>query len=128
MLDFGDAVTVQTYRVAVESREAFRLDDVLGYRTTAAHFPRTEFGCDFGWVRIGDSPRRVYAAPNEQQAWVIPPSHPGKTGYLTQIDDKESWFVQRIAADDGEQIGSIPVMSTYERRAHTNLPPRRERE
>jgi hypothetical protein len=69
----------------------------------------------------------VYAAPNERKAWFIPPSHPGKTEYLVQLNDAESWVVRRIAAGDVERIGPIPAMSTYERRAHTNLPPRRER-
>jgi hypothetical protein len=76
-------------------------------------------------VRIGDSPRRVYAAPNEQQAWVIPPSHPGKTEYLVRLDDEESWVVRRIAAGDVERIGPIPATSTYERRSHKALPPRK---
>jgi hypothetical protein len=124
-LDFGDAVTVQTYCVVVKSREVFRLDDVLGYRTTAAHFPQTEFGCDFGWVRISDVPRRVYAAPSERKAWVIPPSHPRKTEFLVRLDDEESWFGRRIAAGDGEWIGPIPATSTYKRRGHQHLPPRK---
>jgi hypothetical protein len=75
----GDAVTVETYRVPVESPTAFQYSTVLGYRAGTAEVPETQLGCDFGWVRIGDSPRRVYAAPNEQQAWVISLSHPGKT-------------------------------------------------
>lgn len=87
--------------------------------------PLTPLGYDFGWVRIGDVPRRVYAAPNEQKAWLIPPSHPGKTEYLVRLDDEESWFVRRIAAGDVERIGPIPATSTYERRSHKALPPRK---
>ncbi len=124
-LTVEDAVTFANYRVPIESRDAFRLDDGLGYRAGAAHVPEVEFGFDFGWVRIGDVPRRVYAAPNEQTAWVIPPSHPGKTEYLTRIDDVDSWFVQRIAAGDVERIGPIPATSAYERRGYQQLPPRK---
>lgn len=124
-LSLGDAVTFETYRVPVESPAAFQYSEVLGYRAGAAHIPLTHLGYDFGWVRIGDMPRRIYAAPNEQTAWLIPPSHPGKTEYLTRIDDVDSWFVQRIAAGDVERIGPIPSTSTYERRRYQQLPPRK---
>jgi hypothetical protein len=77
-------------------------------------------------VWIWDVPRRVYAAPNERKAWLILPSHPGKTEYLVWLDDEESWVVRRIAAGDGERIGPIPATSTYERRSHKELPPRKE--
>ncbi len=114
----GDAVTFANYRVPVGSPTAFQYSEVLGYRAGAAAVPLTPLGYDFGWVRISDVPRRVYAAPNEQTAWVIPPSHPGKTEFLVRLDDEESWFGRRIAAGDGERIGSIPASSTYERRGY----------
>lgn len=122
----GDAVTFETYRVPVESPTAFQYSEVLGYRAGAADVPLTQLGYDFGWVRIGDVPRRVYAAPNERKAWVIPPSHPGKTEYLVRLDDEESWVVRRIVAGDVERVGPIPSTSTYERRLYQALPPRKE--
>ncbi len=120
-LSLGDAVTFANYRVPVESPTAFQYSDVLGYRAGTADVPLTRLGYDFGWVRIGDSPRRVYAAPNEQQAWLIPPSHLGKTEYLVRVEDEESWVVRRIAAGDVERIGLIPATSTYERRRYQQL-------
>jgi hypothetical protein len=123
-LNLEDRVAFANSRVLVGSREVFRRDDVLGYRADAAHVSPTAFGCDFGWVRIGDVPRRVYAAPNERKAWLMPPSYPGKTEFLVPLDDEDSWFVRRIAAGDVERIGPIPLTSTYERHSHQELPPR----
>ena len=127
-LDFGDAVTVQTYCVVVKSREVFRLDDVLGSRTTAAHFPQTEFGCDFGWVRIAGDAYRVYAPRDGREVRVVPPGRPVDYGNSYPLTDESSWLAQRIAAGDVERVGPIPPTSTYERRSPANLPPRRERE
>ena len=60
-LDLEDPVTFQTYRVPVESLDASRIEEVVGYRAGAAHVPETAFGFDFGWVRIAGDLRRVYA-------------------------------------------------------------------
>lgn len=121
----GDAVTFETYRVPVESPAAFQYAEVLGYRAGAADVPLTNLGYDFGWIRIGAEPRRVYATPNTQQVLLVPPSHPGSEGDPVSLDDEDSWFVQRIAAGDVERIGPIPPTSTYDRRGYQQLPPRK---
>lgn len=54
-LTLGDAVTFANYRVPIESRDAFRLED-FGYCAGAAHVVKTELG----WVRIaGECVSRV---------------------------------------------------------------------
>jgi hypothetical protein len=120
-------VTFQTYRVPVESRDAFRVDDVLGYRAGAAHVPQTEFGCDFGWVRIAGDAYRVDATRDGREVRLVPPGRP--VDYVTpcSLTDESSWLTRRIAAVDIMRVGQIPEMSTDERRSPTNLPPRRER-
>jgi hypothetical protein len=111
--------------VPVESPAVFQYAEVLGYRAGAADVPVTHLGYDFGWIRIGAEPRRVYATPNTQQVLLVPPSHPGSEGDPVSLDDEDSWFVQRIAAGDVERIGPIPPTSTYDRRTYQQLPPRK---
>ena len=123
-LALGDAVTFENYRVPVDAPAAFRRSEVLGYRAGAAHVPLTTVGYDFGWIRVGTEPYRVYArlGTDEKQVKLVSPGGPAGIDELTSLSPGESWFPRRIAAGDVERIGPIPSTSTYERRRHRQLP------
>ncbi|WP_435186924.1 hypothetical protein [Halobellus sp. EA9] len=127
-LALGDAVTFENYRVPVDAPAAFRRSDVLGYRAGAAHVPLTTVGYDFGWIRVGTEPYRVYATPgtDEKQVRLVSPGAPAGIGEPISLSPGDSWFTRRIAAGDVERIGPIPSTSTYERRTHQQLPPQKE--
>jgi hypothetical protein len=126
-LTLGGPITFPTYRVPVQSREEFRVDDVLGSRAGAAHVPLTAFEFDFGWVRITGDAYRVDATRYGREVRLVPPGRPVTSVSPCSLTDESSWLARRIAAGDVERVGPIPVTSTYERRSPVNLPPRRER-
>jgi hypothetical protein len=119
-------VTFDQYRVPVESLDAFRIEEVLGYRAGAAHVPETEFGCDFGWVRIAGDAFRVDARRDGCEARLVPPARLVDDVSLCSLTDESSWLAQRIGAGDIERVGPVPETSTDERRSPANLPPRRD--
>ncbi|GGI95467.1 hypothetical protein GCM10008995_01950 [Halobellus salinus] len=125
-LTLGEPVTFDQYRVPVESLDAFRIEEVLGYRAGAAHVRQTEVGCDFGWVRIAGDAYRVSATRDGREARLVRDGNPVDAGNSYPLTDESSWLARRIAAGDVERVGPIPPISTDERRSPANLPPRRE--
>lgn len=125
-LDLGEPVTFDQYRVSVESVDAFRIEEVLGYRAGAAYVPETAFGCDFRWVRIAGDAYRVSSTRDGREVRLVPPGRP--ITYVTpgSLTDESSWLARRIAAGDVERVGPVPETSTDEWWSPTNLLPRRE--
>ncbi len=125
-LGLGNAITFQTYRVPVESRDAFRLDDMFRVLDSAIHVSETDDERDFGWVRIDGDLCRVYATRDERQIRFVPPDRRATHVSPDDVTSTDSWLADQVAAGTVERISPIPLTSMYERRSDANLPPRRE--
>lgn len=121
-LVLGDAITFDNCRVPIESVAAFNVSELMGYRAGAAHIPRLGASYDLGWVRIGETPRRVYAG--QYGGWVrfVPPGERPRDIKRIDLSEDDTAATRPIHRGIIERISPIPRLSTDERRTSRTLP------